>query len=91
MTETQGKSTASADPFEPFRTMRDAYLDALPWGDRPARERAFELAMALAPIKTAYEAMEYARALGYRQGTPFATAWALGRALPRWAALAGNR
>lgn len=72
------------------RALRDAYLDALPWGDRTARERAFELAMALAPIKTAYEAMEYAEALGYRQGAPFATAWALGRALPRWAALTGD-
>lgn len=29
MSETQGKTTASADPFEPFRTMRDAYLDAM--------------------------------------------------------------
>lgn len=29
MSETQGKATVSADPFEPFRTMRDAYLDAM--------------------------------------------------------------
>jgi hypothetical protein len=73
------------------RALRGAYLDALAWGGRTARERAFELAMALAPVKTAYEAMEYAQALGYRQGAPFATAWALGRALPRWTALTGNR
>jgi hypothetical protein len=74
------------------RAVRDAYLDALSWGSRPARARAFELAMALAPIKTAYEGMEYAAALGQRQGSPFATAWALGRALPRWEMLtAGPR
>lgn len=29
MSDTQGKTTGSSDPFEPFRTMRDAYLDAM--------------------------------------------------------------
>jgi hypothetical protein len=67
------------------RALRDAYLDALPWGTRAARERACTLALCLAPIKTAYEGMRFAEALGYAEGTPFVTAWALARALPRWA------
>ncbi|HKR27030.1 MAG TPA: poly(R)-hydroxyalkanoic acid synthase subunit PhaE [Acidobacteriaceae bacterium] len=29
MSETQEKASATADPFEPFRTMRDSYLDAM--------------------------------------------------------------
>lgn len=29
MSETQEKSSAAADPFEPFRAMRDSYLEAM--------------------------------------------------------------
>jgi hypothetical protein len=64
--------------------LRDAYLDALPWGTRAEREWAFELAMRLAPIKTAHEGLVFAQALGWREGAPFVTAWALARALSRW-------
>jgi hypothetical protein len=74
------------------RAIRDAYLVALPWGDAAARERGFDLAMCLAPIKTAYEGMVLAETLGWEEGSPHITAWALGRALPRWSALsAGGR
>jgi Phosphotransferase enzyme family len=66
------------------RALRETYLDALPWGTRAGRKRAFELAMRLAPIKTAHEGLVFAKALGWREGTPFVTAWALTRALPRW-------
>lgn len=66
------------------RALRDAYLDALQWGSRAERERAFELAMRLAPIKTAHEGLVFGKALGWREGAPFVTAWALARALPRW-------
>ncbi|HEV2279249.1 MAG TPA: hypothetical protein VGS02_13790, partial [Acidobacteriaceae bacterium] len=29
MSETQEKNSAAADPFEPFRAMRDSYLEAM--------------------------------------------------------------
>ncbi|HEX6799852.1 MAG TPA: hypothetical protein VF116_19230 [Ktedonobacterales bacterium] len=68
--------------------LRDAYLAALPWGTPAARERAFALAMALAPIKAAYEGIELGEALGWDAAdSSFGTAWALARALPRWQAL----
>jgi hypothetical protein len=66
------------------RVVRDAYLAALPWGDAAGRERGFDLAMCLAPIKTAYESIVLAETLGWEEGCPHITAWALGRALPRW-------
>ena len=69
------------------RAVRDAYLAALPWGDATGRERGFDLAMCLAPIKTAYEGMVFAETLGWEEGSPHITAWALGRALPRWWAM----
>jgi Phosphotransferase enzyme family len=69
------------------RAVRDAYLAALPWGDADRRERGFDLAMCLAPIKTAYEGMVFAETLGWEEGSPHITAWALGRALPRWQAM----
>jgi Phosphotransferase enzyme family len=72
------------------RAVRDAYLAALPWGDAAGRERGFDLAMCLAPIKTAYEGMVLAETLGWEEGSPHITAWALGRALPRWWAMSGS-
>ena len=72
--------------------LRDAYLAALPWGTPAQRERAFALAMALAPIKTAHEGIVLGEALGWdAAGSSFGTAWALARALPRWEALLSTR
>lgn len=72
------------------RTLRDAYLAALPWTSADARARAFDLALCLAPLKTAYEAGILARALGWPEGAPHIAAWALGRALPRWQRMAAE-
>lgn len=86
-------SPASTAPGVPLYTpsevaLRDAYLAALPWGTPAQRERAFALAMALAPIKTAHEGIVLGEALGWdAAGSSFGTAWALARALPRWQAL----
>lgn len=82
----------SSSPGSPLFTpseaaLRDAYLSALPWGTPATRQRAFTLAMALAPVKTAYEGIVLGEALGWGAGSPFGTAWALARALPRWEAL----
>ena len=68
------------------RIVRDAYIDALPWGDRAARERALDLALLLAPLKAAHEAEAFADALGWDGGHPRLTAWHLARALRRWEA-----
>jgi hypothetical protein len=72
------------------RAVRDAYLKALSWGDAARRERGFDLAMCLAPIKTAYEGIVLAETLGWEEGSPHITAWALGRALPRWRAMSAT-
>ena len=69
------------------REVRDTYLAELPWGSLVQRERGFDLAMCLGPIKTAYEAIVFAEALGWEEGSPHIIAWALGRALPRWRAM----
>jgi hypothetical protein len=62
--------------------VRDAYLDALPWGTREERARAFELALLLSPIRYAYADRLFARALGWNAAEPVATWVAL--ALKRW-------
>ena len=87
----------SPSPDSPLYTpsevaLRDAYLAALPWGTPDERARAFALAMALAPIKTAHEGIVFDAALGRGTGVggSFGTAWALSRALPRWQALAAK-
>lgn len=64
--------------------VRDAYLDALPWGTREERARSFELAMRLAPIKTAYEGIQFADALGWGGEPSLVAAWTVGRMLARW-------
>jgi len=88
--ESQAQPTATPGgiPYTPAeRALRDAYLAALPWGTPASRERAFDLALCLAPIKTAYESVILAETLGWEEGSPHLIAWALGRALPRWRAL----
>ena len=68
--------------------VRDAYLDALPWGTPAERRRAFDLALSLAPVKTAHEAQAYADALGW-SGLPDPVGFCLVRALRRWERMAG--
>jgi hypothetical protein len=70
------------------RALRAAYVEALPWGTRAELERALTVALCLAPIKHAYECLRLAEALGWDEGCPHVSAWALGRALPRWKRLA---
>jgi hypothetical protein len=70
-------------------TVRRAYLDALPWGGPSERWRAWELAMALAPVRYAWsEGREWAR-FGEERSLARSQAWWLTRALRRWARLAG--
>lgn len=88
--ELDGLGEAGDTPSPTELLLRDAYLDTLPWQTRDRRERAFILALCLAPIKTAYEGILLAEALDWDEGMPNVTAWALARALPRWSALAGT-
>jgi hypothetical protein len=80
-----GASRAAAyTPTE--AALRDAYLDALPWGTREDRARAFALAMRLAPVKTAYDGIVFADALGWGGEPSLPVAWAASRMLARWEA-----
>jgi hypothetical protein len=77
---------AHAEAWEP--QVRRAYLDVLPWGDAEGRERAFELAMLLLPVKKAYEYIQTDRALGAVEGNRHLTA-ILHEAVQRWEAAVG--
>ena len=69
--------------------VRNAYLDALPWQSRAKRERAFDLAMCLAPIKQAYEEEQFCEAVGRTAGNPIAVARCFSPAIHYWQALTG--
>ena len=69
--------------------IRNAYIDVLPWKDRAKRERAFDVAMCLAPIKMAYECEPFNQAIGRENGSPDHAARCLGQALHYWQAMAG--
>jgi len=87
--ELEGERTTEIGRYTPAeRALRDAYLAALPWGTADARSRAFDLALCLAPLKTAYEAGALAETLSWPEGAPHIAAWAFGRALPRWERMA---
>jgi hypothetical protein len=78
---------AGAPPYTPNELLlRDAYLDALPWGSRADRARGFEVAMLLAPVKAAYEGLVFADALGWGSEPSLAAAWSVSRMLARWPA-----
>ena len=64
--------------------MRRVYLDAFAWGTAAQRERAFELAMCLSPIRYAHA--EWLLAVKFDQEHFYAEdmAWWLTRALRRW-------
>jgi thiamine kinase-like enzyme len=64
--------------------LRQAYLEALPWQDMAARQRGFDLAMCLAPVKYAYESILFNRALGRPHGHPGETAWFMKTGVGRW-------
>lgn len=74
-TETDGSPAAAA-------AVRDAYTETLPWRTREERERAFELALLLSPIRYAYADRLFAQALGWNAAEPVAPWVAL--ALRRW-------
>jgi len=63
-------------------TVRDAYLEALPWKTREEKERAFDLGPLLSPIRYTYADKLFAEALGWKAAEPVATWVAL--ALRRW-------
>ncbi len=77
----------STGPSPTELDLRAAYLDALPWGTAAERERACTLALALAPIKTAYEGRLFDAAVGRPRPNSTLAAWCLTRALARWEAL----
>jgi hypothetical protein len=70
------------------RSVRDAYLETLPWQTREWRERALELALCLSPIKAAYEGKVFAEALRWEHGCPWLAASAMITALRRWGIMA---
>jgi len=61
--------------------VRNAYLDALPWGRRTERESAFDRALCLATIKEMYTEMLWARATGWKDDNPEWTAQLVRRLL----------
>ena len=71
--------------------VRDAYLDVLPWHSRKERERAFDLAICLASIKTAYEGEVFNEAIGRENGSPTHAARCFGKAMHYWQALDQGR
>lgn len=79
---TYGGTALAGSPAE--RAVRDAYLDAIPWGARGARERALDLALCLAPIRAAHVSKFHTLALGREEAFSLLTAVCVARALHRW-------
>ena len=69
------------------RAVRAAYLDAVPWRTREDRERAFDLALCLSPLKFAHECKAFAVALGHERASPALIAFCLSHAVQRWQSL----
>ncbi len=67
--------------------VRKAYLEAIPWKSYPERERGFDIAMCLSPIKTAYEGFIFAQERNLKNGLSYQTAMCITRALRRWESL----
>jgi hypothetical protein len=65
--------------------VRDAYLRVLPWGSLADRQRAFDLALCLAPIKTTHEGRVFGIAQGWPNGAAGQAAQLLTKACRRWA------
>jgi hypothetical protein len=66
------------------RAVRGAYLEALPWGTPDERERAFDLAMCLAPLRYAWAEQRMAIRHGDERAWSEDMAWWLTKALDRW-------
>lgn len=66
------------------RAVRDAYLNALPWGTPEARDRAFTVALCLAPLHAAYVTKVHTLALQRVEAFSLLTAVCISRALHRW-------
>lgn len=64
--------------------VRKAYLEAIPWKSYAERERGFDIAMCLSPIKTAYEHYVFAKARNLKNGIAYTTAMFVTTALQRW-------
>lgn len=62
--------------------VRAAYLDTLPWATRDERERAFDLAQLLSPVRYAHADLRFADAMGWDPSGQVAS-W-LAIALRRW-------
>lgn len=80
-----GGTALTGSPSE--RAVRRAYLDAVPWGGRAQRERAFDLALGLAPLKFARECKVFTQAQGWDEWGSTLAAFCLSRALQRWRSL----
>jgi len=65
-------------------SVRKAYLETIPWNSYPERERGFDLAMCLSPLKAAYEGYIFAQARNLKNGLPYLTAMCIMTALKRW-------
>ncbi len=59
--------------------VRDAYLEAVSWGTRAERERAFDLAMCLAVVKEMHHEWQWAEIMGWKDGNPEWTAQLISR------------
>ena len=64
--------------------VRDAYLEALPWGSMSERRRAFDLALCLSPIRYAHAERVMATEFGHQHYFAEDLAWWLMRAYGRW-------
>ncbi|MCW3062775.1 MAG: hypothetical protein JWQ02_4596, partial [Capsulimonas sp.] len=64
--------------------VRDAYLEALPWGSASERRRAFDLALCLSPIRYAHAERVMAMEFGHQHYFAEDLAWWLMRAYGRW-------
>lgn len=65
-------------------SIRNKYLEALSWKSYTERERGFDIAMCLSPIKTAYENYVFAKARNLKNGIAYMTAVCVMLALRRW-------
>ena len=59
--------------------VRDDYLDAILWGTRDERKRAFNIAMCLAVVKEMHHEWKWAEMMGWKDGNPEWTAQLVSR------------
>lgn len=77
--------TRTATLYTPSESaVRQAYIEVLPWGTLAERGHAVDVALCLSPLKALHEGKMAEDALGQKTASPL-TAWAVSRALQRWA------